>query len=221
MYKILIVEDDDIISSIVEKKLNSWGYNSKRIQDFSNVLEEFEEFKPDLVLLDIYLPFYNGYHYCQKIREKSDVPVIFVSSASDNMNIIMAMNMLADDFVVKPFDIDVLIAKVKAILRRTYENRKVNVLTCKDVSLNLNDASIIYNGKKLELTKNDYKILTVLFENTNTIVSREKIMTYLWETDEFIDDNTLTVNITRLRKKLENFGIIDFIKTKKGMGYYI
>ncbi len=222
MYNILIIEDDKTIASLLVKNLQSWGYNVKSVSDFNNVIDEFNDFKPNLVLLDIYLPFYNGYYWCQEIRKISSVPIMFISSASDNMNIVMAMDIGADDFVIKPFDISVLIAKVKALLRRTYEAKKDSTLIeYKNIYLNINDASIMYNDKKIELTKNDFKILVILFDNIGNIVSRDLIMQKLWETDEFVDDNTLSVNITRLRKKLEEFGINDFIKTKKGVGYYI
>ena len=222
MYKILVVEDDKTISNLIVSNLSNWGYNVKGIDNFNSVLDEFKLFNPDLVLMDIYLPFYNGYHYTQEIRKISNVPIIFISSASDNMNIVMAMNIGADDFISKPFDINVLIAKVKAILRRTYEAKgEVHIIEYNGVVLNTNDASILYNDKKIELTKNDYRIMYTLFEKSGNIVSREEIMHKLWETDEFIDDNTLTVNIARLRKKLEDNGLSDFIKTKKGLGYYI
>ncbi|MCI6272569.1 MAG: response regulator transcription factor [Erysipelotrichaceae bacterium] len=222
MYKILIVEDDKTIYSLLKEHLEKWGYIVKGIDDFNNIIDVFNEFKPNIVLLDIYLPFYNGYYWCQNIRKISNVPIMFISSASENMNIIMAMDIGADDFIVKPFDIDVLISKVKALIRRTYQTKKEqNLLEYNNVSLNINDASLFYEGKRIELTKNDFRILVILFENVGKIVSRDLIMQKLWETDEFIDDNTLTVNMTRLKKKLEEFGINNFIKTKKGVGYYI
>ena len=222
MYKILIVEDEKTIYSLLKEHLEKWGYIVEGIDNFNNVMDVFNGFKPDIVLLDIYLPFYNGYYWCQNIRKISNVPIMFISSASENMNIIMAMDIGADDFIVKPFDIDVLISKVKALIRRTYQTKKEqNLLEYNNVCLNINDASLFYEGKKLELTKNDFRILVVLFENAGKIVSRDLIMQKLWETDEFIDDNTLTVNMTRLKKKLEEFGINNFINTKKGVGYYI
>lgn len=222
MYKILIVEDDKTIYSLLKEHLEKWGYIVKGIDDFNNVIDVFNEFKPNIVLLDIYLPFYNGYYWCQNIRKISNVPIMFISSASENMNIIMAMDIGADDFIVKPFDIDVLISKIKALIRRTYQTKKEqNLLEYNNVTLNINDASLFYEGKRIELTKNDFRILVILFENVGKIVSRDLIMQKLWETDEFIDDNTLTVNMTRLKKKLEEFDINNFIKTKKGVGYYI
>ena len=222
MYKILIVEDDMVIAKTLANHLAKWNYDVRYVTDFKNVDEEFIEFEPQLVLLDIMLPFYNGYHWCTEIRKVSKVPVIFISSMSDNMNIVMAINMGGDEFIEKPFDLNVITAKIQALLRRTYAFQgAVNVIEHNGVMLNLNDATVIYQDRKLALTKNDYKILQILLENVGKIVSREEIMTRLWESNEFIDDNTLTVNVTRLRKKLEEIGLSDFIVTKKGIGYII
>lgn len=222
MYKLLIVEDDMMIAKILENHLQKWGYEVKCITNFEKVYQEFLEFEPHLVLLDISLPFFNGFHWCEEIRKVSKVPIVFISSASDNMNIVMAINLGADDFVEKPFDLNVITAKIQALLRRTYSFQgSVNVIEHKGVVLNLNDASVSYKEKRLALTKNDYKILQLLLENTGKIVSREEIMVRLWENEEFIDDNTLTVNMTRLRKKLETIGMKEFIMTKKGIGYMI
>lgn len=222
MYKIMIVEDDRIIANTVADHLRKWEYEVKCAENLKNVQEEFIAFEPQLVLMDILLPFYNGFHWCSEIRKISKVPIVFLSSASDNMNIVMAMNMGGDDFIEKPFDLNVLTAKVQAILRRTYSFQgNLNVLERGGVILNLNDASVVYEGEKLELTKNDFKILQILMENAEKIVERDRIMERLWESDEFIDDNTLTVNVTRLRKKLESIGIENYIKTKKGIGYLI
>ena len=192
------------------------------MQDFKRVQEEYTAFDPQLVIMDIILPFYNGFHWCTQIRQISSVPILFLSSASDNMNIVMAMNMGGDDFVEKPFDLNVLTAKIQALLRRAYSfTGQLNVLEYRDVILNLNDAAVTFHGERMELTKNDFKILQILMENAGKIVKRDRIMERLWESDEFIDDNTLTVNMTRLRKKLESIGICDFIATKKGIGYVI
>ncbi|WP_317311142.1 response regulator transcription factor [Clostridium thermobutyricum] len=222
MYKILIVDDDLIISREIKKALDNWGYESKITEDFKNVLNEFIEFKADIVLLDIGLPFFNGYHWCREIRKISKVPIIFISSMSDSMNIIMAMNMEGDDFIVKPFDINVLVAKIQALIRRSYEFRgNTNILENKNVILNVEECSITYKENKLELTKNEFKIIQILFENAGKVISREDIMIKLWDSDSFIDDNTLTVNIARLRKKLQGLEINDLIKTKKGMGYMV
>lgn len=222
MYKIFIVEDDVAISMVMENYLNRWGYQAKCVEDFSNVLSEFAAFSPALVLMDISLPFFNGYHWCNEIRKISKIPIIFLSSMSDHMNIVMAMNMGGDDFITKPFEMDVLVAKIQALLRRTYEfGASVNFLEHKGAILNLQDGTLNYNGKVLDLTKNEFRILSLLMERKNQIVSRDVLMEKLWETDCYVDENTLTVNITRLRKHLEEIGIKNFIQTKKGMGYYL
>lgn len=220
MYKVLIVEDDLTIAKLLKESLNKWKYEVKYITEFKNVLEEFVDYIPQLVLLDISLPFFNGYYWCSEIRKISKVPIIFISSANENMNIIMAINMGADDFIAKPFSLDVIVAKVQALIRRTYSFQgQVNIIEHNGVILSLNDNTLIYNSNKLELTKNDFKILQILFENAGNIVNRNDIIIRLWENDNFIDDNTLTVNITRIRKKLNDIGLKDFILTKKGIGY--
>ena len=222
MYKILIVEDDSIIAGTLKNHLCQWGFEVRCIEDFKNVLEETADFTPHLILLDIILPFFNGFHWCQRIREFSKVPIIFLSSASDNMNIVMAMNMGGDDFIEKPFDLNVLTAKIQALLRRSYSFQgNVNVIEHQGLLLNLSDATVLYEGEKIDLTKNEYRILQCLMERAGKIVSREDIITKLWEDDSFIDDNTLTVNMTRLRKKLDKAGLSDLILTKKGIGYLL
>lgn len=222
MYKIFIAEDDAVIAQAICKQLETWGYQARSASDFQNVLGEFAAYNPQLVLMDLLLPFYNGYHWCREIRRVSKVPIIFISSASDNMNIVMAMNMGGDDFISKPFDMNVLIAKVQAALRRTYDfGGSADLLEHRGAILNRADASLTYNGQRIELTKNDYKILQTLLENKGHTVSREQLMTRLWQSDSFVDENTLTVNITRLRRKLDAAGLQHFITTKKGMGYLI
>ncbi|MGN1344426.1 MAG: response regulator transcription factor [Traorella sp.] len=222
MYRILIVEDDLVIAKEIEKKMIQWGYECKKVNDFKNVMNEFISFDPQLVLLDISLPFYNGYHWCNEMRKISKVPILFISSASDSMNIVMAINMGGDDFVSKPINLDILCAKIQALLRRSYDfTAHTNVIEHKDVLLNTNDMTLNYHSQKLELTKNEYRILLTLMENKGKVISREKLMIKLWESDEYIDENTLTVNMTRLRRKLESYGIYDFISTKKGLGYII
>lgn len=222
MYKILIVEDDLPMAQAIQKEMSMWGNEAQYVQDFQNVLTTFTEYDPHLVLMDITLPFYNGYHWCSEIRRVSNVPVIFISSASDNMNIIMAVNMGGDDFVAKPFDLSVLTAKVQAVLRRTYDLAgKIPVLEHRGAILNLNDTTLTYNGTKIDLTKNEFRILQTLMENKGRLVSRDTLMTRLWETDNYIEENTLTVNIARLRKKLEKAELTDFITTKVGEGYII
>lgn len=222
MYKIMIIEDDLSIAEAMEKHLSKWDYEVKVVTDFKTIAEQFLQFDPQLVLLDVMLPFFNGFYWCGEIRKLSKIPVMFISSASDNMNIVMAMNMGGDDFMAKPFDLNVLTAKVGALIRRTYSFQgQMNVMEHDGVVLNLGDATLTYNNQKIELTKNDYKILQLLMENVGTVVSRDDIMQRLWENDSFIDDNTLTVNITRLRKKLAESGLQNFIKTKKGLGYIV
>ncbi len=222
MYRILIVEDDMGIAEAISEQAKMWNFETHCVTNFRNVMTEFSEFDPHLVLLDIGLPFFNGYYWCGEIRKVSRVPVIFISSASDNMNIVMAMNMGGDDFIAKPFDQTVLIAKMQAMLRRTYDFAKTeNVLKCREAVLNMDDHSLTYKGEQISLSRNEYGILKILMENTGKIVSRERLMERLWETDSFIDDNTLTVNVNRLRKKLESAGLKDFIATKFGVGYVI
>lgn len=208
MYRILIVEDDMTIAHTLASHLGKWDYEVRCAKDFKNIRELFEKFDPQLVLLDIMLPFFNGFHWCQEIRKISEVPIIFLSSANDNMNIVMAMNMGGDEFIEKPFDLNVVTAKVQAILRRSYSFQgTVNVIEYHGAVLNLNDATLVNKGQKIELTKNEFRILQILLENTGRIVSRDSIITRLWESDEFIDDNTLTVNVARLRKKLNQAGL--------------
>lgn len=222
MYKVLIVEDDNGIASAVCEQLKQWDIDAHSIVNFRNVMAEFAEYAPHLVLMDISLPFFNGYYWCNEIRKVSKVPIIFISSASDNMNIVMAMNMGADDFIGKPFDQSVLTAKVQALLRRTYDfAAAVTVLEHRGALLNTADNTMTYKDNNIELTKNEYKILATLMENKSKTVSREKLMERLWETDSFVDENTLTVNVTRLRKKLDAVGLTDFIATKFGVGYIV
>lgn len=222
MYKILIVEDDETIAGGLKTHLEKWNYQTECMTDFKDVMGKFLEFEPQLVLLDIVLPFFYGFHWCQEIRKISKVPIIFLSSVNDNMNIVMAMNMGGDEFIEKPFDLNVVTAKVQAVLRRTYEFRgTADIMEWNGAILNLADATVLYQDQKQELTKNEFKILQMLLENTGKIVSRESIMTRLWDSNEFIDDNTLTVNVARLRKKMEQIGLGGKIITKKGIGYMV
>lgn len=219
-YKILIVEDDAVIAQEIARHLENWGMQTVIVQDLSQVTKEFARERPHLVLMDISLPFYNGYYWCSEIRKVSSVPVIFLSSASENMNIVMAMNMGGDDFIAKPFDFSVLLAKVQAMLRRTYAFAgQTNLLEYRGVILNLSNTSLEINGESVELTKNEFRILQQLFERRGDIVTREEIMKHLWDGDCFVDDNTLAVNMVRLRKKLQEKGLEQFITTKKGLGY--
>lgn len=222
MYKMFIVEDDAGIAKEISTRAEGWGIAPVSVSDFRNVAEEFAKENPHIVLMDISLPFYDGYYWCEKIRRISSVPIIFISSASDNMNIVMAVNMGADDFIAKPFDLSVLMAKVSALLRRSYDFAATKpVLEWRDAFLTVGESSLYYRGEKTELTKNEYRILFALMESRGRVVSREKLMEKLWQTDSFVDENTLTVNINRLRKKLETAGLSDFIMTKFGEGYYL
>ena len=221
-YKILIVEDEPGIRENVAEQLRSWDMDVRIVTDFRKVTADFAEYQPHLVLLDISLPFMNGYHWCREIRSTSKVPIIFVSSAADNMNIVMAMTMGADDFIAKPFDGNVLVAKVQALLRRTYDfAESVSVLEHRGALLNTEAGTLSYQGEKITLSKNEFRILMVLMKNKGKIVSREKLMEALWQTDAFVDENALTVNVGRLRKKLEGAGLENFIETKFGQSYLI
>lgn len=222
MYRLLIVEDDKGIAEAIKAQAEMWDLQVHCIENFRNVMTEFAEFNPHIILLDIALPFFNGYHWCSEIRKVSKVPIIFISSASDNMNMVMAMNMGADDFIAKPFNQSVLMAKLQAMLRRTYDFAvSVPVLEHRGALLNTGDNTLIYNDEKISLSKNEFRILLILMENKGKVVSREKLMEQLWETDSFVDENTLSVNVGRLRKRLDAAGLEDFITTKFGVGYLI
>ncbi len=222
MYRIMIVEDDFSMAEAMEKQIKSWGNECLCVRDFQNIIPAFAEYDPHMVLMDIMLPFFNGYHWCSEIRKISNVPVVFISSASDNMNIVMAMNMGGDDFIPKPVDLQVMTAKIQALLRRTYDMAgKVPMLEHRGAVLNLNSASLTYEGERIELTKNEFRILQTLMENKGKVVSRDTLMTRLWQMDSYVEENTLTVNVTRLRKKLEGAGLADFIATKVGQGYIV
>lgn len=222
MYKILLVEDDEIISKSIKQHLENWGFEVIATRDFKNITNEFTECNAHIVLLDLILPFYDGFYWCKEIRKISNVPIVFLSSASENMNIVMAVNMGGDDFISKPFNVSVLLAKIQAILRRTYDMPNgISILEHKGIILNLNDFTLSYRDKSIELTKNEFRILETLLVNKGKIVSRDTLMMNLWQDDNYVEENTLTVNVTRLRKKLEDLGIDDFIKTKVGCGYII
>ena len=221
-HKILIVEDDAAIAGAITRILDSWQMESRCVRDFRDVLREFTEYDPHLVLMDVTLPFFNGYHWCSEIRKISAVPVLFVSSAAENMNIVMAVDMGGDDFIAKPFDPAVLMAKIRALLRRTYDlGDRVPVIEHRGAVLNLNDGTLLCDGKKTELTRNEFRILQTLLESRGKVVSRETLMTRLWEYDLSVEENTLTVNMTRLRKKLAAAGLTDYITTRVGSGYII
>ncbi|MFA9555736.1 response regulator transcription factor [Evansella sp. AB-rgal1] len=221
MYKILIIEDDNTISSIIEDRLIKWGYLPKKITEFHNVLSDYSNFQPQLILLDINLPFYDGFYWCAKIRELSNVPIIFISSRDGDGDKIRAISQGGDDYIEKPFSMDLLIAKIQAILRRTYAytDKDLHILQYKDLLLHMDRQLVIYREKEMELTRNEFRILSVLIQNQGNVVSRTRLIKALWDDESFVDDNTLTVNVNRLRKKLVALGLEDYIKTIKGEGY--
>lgn len=222
MYKVFIAEDDDSIANAIAKKLAEWDLEVRRADNYRDVLSEFSEFSPHIVLLDISLPFFNGFYWCGEIRKLSKCPVVFISSASDNLNIVTAMNMGGDDFIAKPFDLSVMIAKIQAILRRSYDFcGSLGIIEHRGAVLNTADATLSFNGDKIDLTKNEYRIMQTLLENKGKIVSRELLMNKLWETDSYVDENTLSVNVARLRRKLDNAGLTGYITTKVGLGYIV
>lgn len=222
MYRLLIIEDDNGIAEAIKTHAEAWDFQVCLIENFRNVMAEFAAFQPHIILLDIALPFYNGYHWCSEIRKISKVPIIFISSASDNMNMIMAINMGADDFIAKPFDQSVLLTKMQALLRRTYDfTAAIPVLEHRGALLNTGDSTLTYGEEKISLSKNEFRILLILMDNKGKVVSREKLMEQLWQTNSFVDENTLSVNVNRLRKRLDAVGLEGFIITKFGMGYLI
>ncbi|MEK4502121.1 response regulator transcription factor [Bacillus sp. FSL R12-0069] len=221
--KILLVEDEPTIRETVADELGKWGFEVWASTNFEHILNDFLAQSPQLVLLDINLPYFDGFYWCRKIREVSKVPIIFLSSRDNPMDMVMAMNMGGDDFVQKPFYTDVLVAKIQALMRRTYSytQTEINVVEYEGVVLNLQSGEVTYHNQILELTKNEFKILQILMQNIGSIVSRDNIMRKLWENESFVDDNTLTVNVARVRKKLAELGKEEFIHTKKGQGYII
>ena len=222
MQKIFIVEDDRGIAEAVASQAEKWAFEVRIASDFRDVAGEVAQFQPHIVLMDIGLPFFSGYYWCSEIRKTSRVPIIFLSSAADNMNIVMAMNMGGDDFIAKPFDMSVLMAKIQALLRRTYDFAQPSpLLAHRGAVLDTGSGALKYEGKTIELTRNEFRILLALMEKRGNVVSREKLMERLWETDSFVDENTLTVNVNRLRKKLDAAGLTSFIATRFGVGYII
>ena len=223
MYKILIVEDDKALCNNIKASISKWNFEGIAVQNFEDILKEFVKHNPHLVIMDINLPYFDGFYWCKKIRDISRVPIIFLSSRDSNMDIVMAVNMGGDDYVTKPFSMDILLAKMQALIRRAYSYGQVDeqIIECNGVILNINDGTLTYNEKKIELTKNEFKILQLLMKNKGKIISRDKIMRVLWESEYFISENTLTVNVNRLRSKLEDIGLKDLIVTKKSQGYMI
>ena len=223
MYRIYLVEDDKGLQKSIRDTLMRWGYEVYVVEDYNGIAQEYVKIEPHLVLMDITLPYYNGFYWCDQIRKISKVPIVFISSATEQMNIIMAINMGGDDFIAKPFELDVLNAKISGLLRRTYDYGEVMtpLVEHRGVFLNMTNNTVTYQDQLIELTKNEYRILKVLMERKTKIVSREALMKALWDQEYFVDDNTLTVNINRLRKKLHEIQLDDFIVTKKGVGYVI
>ena len=220
--KILLIEDDKTIASVLGEELLQWGYQTEVIHDFNNVLEEFKAFEPDLVLMDITLPYYNGFYWTQKIRQGSNVPIIFISSHTESIDMIQAIQFGADDYITKPIDIAVTRAKIQAIIRRTYDySVDTDRLLYKDLTLSLSSARLEGKNFSLDLTRTELLILEVLFNMKEKIAKREEIINHCWQGDDFIDDNTLAVNMTRLRKKLSAAGLSNLTQTKKGIGYFL
>jgi DNA-binding response OmpR family regulator len=220
--KILIIEDDLNVARELSISLKKWSFEVDIIKNFDNILKEVIYNKPSLILMDVNLPYYDGFYWCEKIREVSKVPIIFLSSRDSNMDIIMGINNGGDDYITKPFSTEVLISKINALLRRSYDyNNSDTLIYYNDAVLDIEKCIFRYDDKEIELTKNEIKILSLLIKNKEKVVSREKIMMSLWNDDEFVNDNTLTVNITRLRGKINELGLKDIIKTKKGIGYLI
>lgn len=223
MAKIMVVEDEAVIRQLIIEELEKWQFETFGTTDFHQVLTDFEEQEPQLILLDINLPVFDGYYWCQKIREASKVPIIFISSRNTNMDMIMAMNMGADDFVTKPFELDVLVAKINALLRRSYNYSEANseTLVHNGLTLNVDNSTMMINDEVIDLSKNEYRLLYILMKNNGKILSREKLLRALWDDERYVDDNTLTVNINRLRRKIEQAGVKDYIETKVGQGYLV
>lgn len=215
------MEDDKTISSIMEDNLERWGYRTEGISDFSDILPAFTSFDPHMVLMDINLPYYDGFYWCSRIRELSNIPIVFISSRDVDSDKIRAISQGGDDYIEKPFSMDLLIAKISAMLRRaySYSDQTLNVLQYKDILLNLERLQVFYGEKEIELTRNECKILSLLIRNNGNLVSRTRMIKDLWDEESFVDENTLTVNVNRLRKKLEEIGLVEAIKTIKGEGY--
>lgn len=223
MFKIMIVEDDSKLREIVLENINKWGFEGLAVADFTAILSDFVKFEPHLILMDINLPAYDGFYWCERIRRISKVPILFISSRDSNMDIIMAMNMGGDDYIQKPFSLEVLMAKMNALLRRTYSYAELEAgaVEHNGIILDLKDSHLQYKDQEAELTRNEYRIAYILMKKAGQVVSRDEIMRGLWEDESFVDDNTLTVNINRLRRKLRDIGLDDFIQTRKGQGYII
>ncbi len=219
--KIFIIEDEEKIRRELGTFLNRYGYDIVTSDNFENIVEEALEAEPNLILLDINLPYYDGYYICREIRKTSSVPIIVVTSRDSDMDELMSMNLGADDFITKPYNTEILLARIASIIRRTYRSNDMEIFACRGLKYNLSTSEIEFDDKKQELTKNESKILYTLIKSKEKIVSRDELMKCLWQSDEFVDDNTLTVNINRLRKKLDEIGAVDYLQTKRGQGYIL
>lgn len=223
MYNIMIIEDDKKLSALIKNHLERYGYNAYLVEDFSNIKSEFIKNNPKLILMDVNLPFYDGFYWCRDIRTISNVPIIFISARDSDMDQVMAIENGGDDYITKPFSYDVLLAKIKGVIRRVYgsysESSDNELYEVNGLLLYINQSTVEYHGKKLELSKKEFQLLYSLLKNVDKIVSRETLLEVLWSDVEFVDDNTLSVNITRLRKRMEDLGIVDAIETKRGQGY--
>jgi DNA-binding response OmpR family regulator len=222
-YRVYLVEDDGMLAEEISKLLMKWGYEVRSVQMFDNILEEFLAVQPHVVLMDVNIPSFDGFYWCKRIREVSAVPIVYISSRDSSMDVIMGMNNGGDDYLMKPFDNAVLVARLQAVIRRTYEYnlQEAHILRYRGLNLNLSEAVASYEDKKCELTKNELKILKLLLENRGKIVTRQALMRSLWDEEIYVNENTLTVNVNRVRNKLEELGLTSFITTKKGMGYVV
>lgn len=219
--KVFLIEDDDVLRRELKKLLISYGYECEYATDFFNIVEDALKSNSNLIVLDINLPFFDGYHICREIRKVSEVPIIIVTSRNTEMDELMSMNLGADDFITKPYNKQILLARISAILKRTNNNSNCQAIEYKGVKLDYQRGILSHEGKSIELTRNELQIFTVLIQNVGYVVSRDELMDELWRTDEFVDDNTLTVNVNRLRNKLNSIGVEDLIKTKRGQGYIV
>ncbi len=222
-YRIYVVEDDGMLAEEICRLLMKWEYEVRIAEMFDNILDEFLTVQPHVVLMDVNIPRYDGFYWCKKIRDVSNVPIIYISSRDSSMDVIMGMNNGGDEYLTKPFDNAVLVAKLQAVIRRTYKYNLLesHVLRYRGLTVQLDEATAVYDNKKCELTKNELKILRLFMENQGKIVTREALMRSLWDDEIYVNENTLTVNVNRVRLKLEELGLQSFIMTKKGMGYMI
>lgn len=219
--KIYIIEDEEKIRLELSTFLNRYGYDTKYSIDFENIIEEVLNYKPHLILLDINLPYYDGYYICREIRRKSEIPIIVVTSRDSEVDELMSMNFGADDFVTKPYNTQILLARISSIIKRTYNNNQADIFEYMELKYNLSTSELEYKGEVIDLTKNESRIIYTLIKNNEKIVSRNEIIQVLWQSDEFVDDNTLTVNINRLRRKIEGIGAVGYLQTKRGQGYIL